>query len=45
VKHGGVLSGHDYSLRFYGVITAVNEILGFDNIKIGLDDTWFYIKK
>ncbi len=41
---GGVLSGHDYSLTHFGVIMAVNEILGIDNIKIGQDSTWFYTK-
>jgi predicted O-methyltransferase YrrM len=44
VKLGGVLSGHDYSLTYFGVIMAVNEILGIDNIKIGQDSTWFYTK-
>jgi predicted O-methyltransferase YrrM len=44
VKPGGVLSGHDYSLTYFGVIMAVNEILGIDNIKIGQDSTWFYTK-
>jgi predicted O-methyltransferase YrrM len=44
VKPNGVLSGHDYSTRFFGVIMAVNELLGVDNVRIGADSTWFYNK-
>jgi hypothetical protein len=44
VKTGGVLSGHDYSISFFGVIQAVNEKLGTDNIDVKLDATWFYYK-
>ena len=44
VKQGGVLSGHDYSIGFFGVIQAVNEKLGIDNIVIRSDSTWFYFK-
>jgi hypothetical protein len=44
VKPGGVLSGHDYSIAFFGVIQAVNEKLGSDNIVIKSDATWFYYK-
>jgi hypothetical protein len=44
VKPNGILSGHDYSTRFFGVIMAVNELLGVDNVRIGDDSTWFYIK-
>ena len=44
VKKGGTLSGHDYSVKFFGVIMAVNEILGVDNIRIGQDSTWFLKK-
>jgi hypothetical protein len=45
VKTGGVLSGHDYSIGFFGVIQAVNEKLGTDNIVVKSDATWFYYKK
>ena len=45
VKRGGVLSGHDYSLAFFGVVEAVNEIIGYDNVSIKSDSTWFYIKR
>ena len=41
----GVLSGHDYSIGFFGVIQAVNEKLGTDNIVVKSDATWFYYKK
>jgi hypothetical protein len=44
VKTGGVLSGHDYSIGFFGVIQAVNEKLGTDNIVVKSDATWFYYK-
>jgi len=45
VKKGGVLSGHNYELTFYGVIEAVNEIIGYDNVAIKSDTTWFYFKR
>lgn len=45
VKPGGILSGHDFSLNFFGVVLAVNEKLGIDNVRIGKDSTWFYLKK
>ena len=44
VKRGGYLSGHDYSIEFFGVIQAVNEILGVDNVVIRSNATWFYFK-
>jgi len=45
VKQGGVLSGHDYSLSFFGVVEAVNELLGYDHVAIKSDSTWFYFKR
>jgi hypothetical protein len=45
VKFGGVLCGHDYALSFFGVVEAVNEIIGYDNVSIKSDSTWFYIKR
>jgi hypothetical protein len=44
VRKGGVLAGHDYSLRFLGVVKAVNDTVGFDKVSIRSDDTWFYFK-
>jgi len=44
VKVGGFLTGHDYGLGFYGVINAVNEKLGVDNISINYDSVWIYKK-
>ena len=45
VKRGGVLSGHDYSLSFFGSIESVNELIGFDNVAIQSNSTWFYHKR
>ena len=44
VKNKGYLTGHDYSLTFFGVIKAVNETLGEDNIKVKQDAVWIYKK-
>ena len=44
VKNGGILGGHDYSLRFFGVIEAVNNTIGYDKISVRGDNTWFYFK-
>ncbi len=45
VRVGGCLSGHDYSLDWFGVVMAVNDVLGVDNVIIKSDSTWFYFKK
>lgn len=45
IKIGGVLCGHDYSLRYFGVVEAVNKIIGYDNVDIKIDATWFYTKR
>lgn len=45
VKVGGVLCGHDYSLTTFGVVEAVNHLIGYDNISIKSDSTWFYLKE
>jgi len=45
VKQGGILSGHDYSIKFFGVVEAVNELIGYDNVSIKSDSTWFYFKR
>jgi len=44
VRTGGILCGHDYSLKFWGVIQAVNEELGYDNIQLMGGDLWVYRK-
>lgn len=47
IKKGGILAGHDYSLRFGGVIRAVDELLGYENIEVCNKETtiWWYKKK
>lgn len=44
IRTGGCLGGHDYSVVYFGVIQAVNEKIGADNISVRSDDTWFYFK-
>lgn len=44
VRKGGCLCGHNYEIAFYGVIEAVNQLIGYDNIEINSDSTWFYFK-
>jgi hypothetical protein len=41
VKHGGIISGHNYSLNWFGVVEAVNEAFGSDNIRICNDEVWY----
>lgn len=41
VKEGGVLSGHDFNTNYYGVIAAVNELIGLDNYEVLHDSVWF----
>jgi len=44
VRKGGILAGHDYYLKFFGVIQAVHEAFGIDNIGIkGI--IWWTFKK
>lgn len=43
VKNEGIICGHDYFM--IGVKQAVDEILGFENIKFFKDSSWSYIKK
>jgi SAM-dependent methyltransferase len=40
IKENGVICGHDYNSACPGVIRAVNEIFGEDNIKIYSDSSW-----
>lgn len=42
VKQGGYLAGHDYCNSWPGVIKAVNETLGLENIKIMDENSWIY---
>lgn len=44
VKKGGILSGHDYNSGWPGVVRAVNESLGKDNIQTALFSCWVYEK-
>ena len=39
VKLGGLISGHDYTNNFSGVIKAVDEI--FNNVETGPNDVWY----
>jgi hypothetical protein len=39
IRAGGILAGHDYHRKWPGVIKAVNEIIGVDNIEIR-NDIW-----
>lgn len=41
VKHNGYLAGHDYQKNWPGVIRAVDELLGKENIK-RMDTCWIY---
>lgn len=41
MKHGSILAGHDYDMAWKGVIMAVNEILGKENIEIKRS-SWIY---
>jgi ubiquinone/menaquinone biosynthesis C-methylase UbiE len=43
VKKGGILAGHDYIDAFPGVINAVNEVIGLNNIKTE-ELCWVYKK-
>ena len=43
VRTGGYLAGHDYSPTWSGVVKAVDEKFGKDNIKTG-DACWMYKK-
>ena len=44
VKVGGVLAGHDYSDMWDGVVKAVDEIFGVDNLEIS-EFCWIYKKQ
>ena len=40
LKGNGIICGHDYNSSCPGVIKAVNEIFGKENIKIYSDSSW-----
>lgn len=44
IKSGGILAGHDYDIVWQGVIKAVDEILGKDNITT-MGSSFIYYKK
>lgn len=44
VKSGGYIAGHDYQKDWPGVVKAVNEIFGSENL-ILMDTCWIYHKK
>lgn len=44
VKYGGYLAGHDYCSSWRGVIKAVDELLGKNNISIMNTNSWIYRK-
>lgn len=43
VKRGGILAGHDYGNTGSGVHTAVDELLGKQNLRV-VDNIWIYNK-
>ena len=44
VKHGGIISGHDYSTTWKGVVKAVDELIGKDNITLK-EGAWIWKKQ
>jgi hypothetical protein len=44
VKLNGIIAGHDYNHAYEGVIQAVDEIFGKDNIRLFPDSSWM-VKK
>lgn len=42
INVGGILCGHNYSVKYYGLMKAVNEVLGMDNIVVTQDSVWWY---
>jgi len=44
VKSGGILAGHDYDVAWQGVIKAVDEVIGKENIKT-MGSSFIYYKK
>ena len=44
VKKSGFLCGHDYTIKYFGVIKAVDSVLGTDNVRIMPGNVWVYKK-
>lgn len=40
ISASGIISGHDYSLQYIGVIKAVTEVFGTDNLDVLNDAVW-----
>ena len=45
IKHGGIISGHDYSNGWGGVKIAVDEFFKKSPLKVYRDNSWIYIKE
>ncbi len=45
VRHGGVLSGHDYNHKWPGVERAVADQFDLMQIGLGPDSVWFHVKQ
>jgi SAM-dependent methyltransferase len=45
LTENGVICGHDYNSTCPGVIKAVNEIFGQNNIKVYSDSSWVFLNK
>ena len=45
IREGGILCGHDFSLKHFSVIKAVGDLIGYDNIKILPDVSIWIFKK
>ncbi len=45
IKSNGIIAGHDYNHAYEGVIQAVNEIFGKDNIQLFPDSSWMVKKE
>jgi len=49
VKIGGVVSGHDYNVKLFGVTEAVDDYVGCNKIDLqtghGMVDDWWFVRK
>ena len=46
IRSGGIMAGHDYNVRWWGVVKAVNEFASAKNLSLnlGMDFTfWFHV--
>ena len=45
VRRGGLVSGHDFSIFFHGVVQAVLEVLPEEvTLQLAADTVWFFFK-